>query len=604
MTTVKATSSRDFLSGKGGKIALGVLVGISALLVLLYFADLALNRGHVPRGTTVGGVPIGGMGHDEARATLESELGGVEGKPVQVKAASQTSQIVPNQAGLGIDWQATVDAAGTEPINPFTRLRNLFTTREVDVVPTVNESALQPELERVHQELKVDPVDGAIRIVDGKAETTPAEPGQDVNAQHLRDRVTTGWLNPNGVTIDPDEIDPEIDAAALRDAEQGPVRAALSGPLTLKGKDDVAATIPQERLGEVVQFEKVNGKIEPNISRDAAQGIFGEQLAGTEQQMQNARVLEGGGVEPSKDGLVVDWDSSLGDFDKRVLDEAPRTWDAAYKPEPAVFTTEMAQKATFDEVVGTFTTGGYSEASGKNIGLVAEKVNGAIVNPGETFSLNGYTGPRGEEQGYVSSGIILNGRADKAVGGGISQFATTLYNAAYFAGMTDVAHTPHSYYISRYPAGREATVYEGAIDLQFRNDSTHPVKITTSLDGELTVNLMGVRSVTVESINGGRWDETKPEEITVKEDCIPSRGTPGFTTSDTRIIKDLAGNEISRETQTTVYDPQPIVRCEDEAPRENEPRDPAPRSNPARETPGRDTGRDTLRRPNLGRGNP
>ena len=170
--------------------------------------------------------------------------------------------------------------------------------------------------------------------------------------------------------------------------------------------------------------------------------------------------------------------------------------------------------------------------------------------------------------------------------------------------MTDVAHTPHSYYISRYPAGREATVYEGSIDLQFRNDSTHPVKITTSLDGELTVNLMGVRSVTVESVNGGRWDETQPESITVKEDCIPSRGAPGFTTSDTRIIKDLAGNEISRETQTTVYDPQPIVRCEDEAPpRENEQRDPA-RSNPARDTPGRDTGRDTSRRPNLGRGNP
>ena len=142
----------------------------------------------------------------------------------------------------------------------------------------------------------------------------------------------------------------------LRDAEQGPVRAALIGPLTLQGKDDVAATIAQERLGEVVQFENVKGKIEPNINRDAAREIFGEQLAVTEQQMQNARVLEDGGVEPSKDGLVVDWDSSLGDFDKRVLDEAPRTWDAQYKPEPAVFTTEMAQKATFDEVVGTFTT--------------------------------------------------------------------------------------------------------------------------------------------------------------------------------------------------------------------------------------------------------
>ena len=110
-----------------------------------------------------------------------------------------------------------------------------------------------------------------------------------------------------------------------------------------------------------------------------------------------------------------------------------------------------------------------------NIRKTAEIVNGAMVAPGDTFSLNGYTGPRGAAQGFVESGIILNGRADKAVGGGISQFATTLYNAAYFAGMEDVAHTPHSYYISRYPAGREATVYEGAIDLKFKNTSQYPV---------------------------------------------------------------------------------------------------------------------------------
>ena len=202
-------------------------------------------------------------------------------------------------------------------------------------------------------------------------------------------------------------------------------------------------------------------------------------------------------------------------------------------------------------------------SSGTNIALVANTVNGAIVNPGETFSLNGYTGPRGTAQGYVESGIILNGRADTAVGGGISQFATTLYNAAYFAGMTDVAHTPHSYYISRYPAGREATVYEGAIDLQFRNDSPYPVRIATNVGGgQLTVSLMGVNTVNVKSINGGRWAQTSPQPVNVSgPHCSPSGGAPGFTTSDTRIIYDLAGNELSRETQTTVYDPQPIVRC-------------------------------------------
>src|SRR5699024_391906 len=214
-----------------------------------------------------------------------------------------------------------------------------------------------------------------------------------------------------------------------------------------------------------------------------------------------------------------------------------------------------AAKAHFDDVVGSFTTDGFSASSGVNIRRVAEMVDGAIILPGETFSLNGHTGPRGKEQGFVESGIIINGRAGEAVGGGISQFATTLYNAAYFAGMEDVAHTPHSYYISRYPAGREATVFDGAIDLQFRNNSQYPVRIETAVGGgDVTGRLTGVKTVTVESVNGGRWAPTQPREQTVSgSDCIPSGGIPGFTTSDTRIIRDLAGTEISRETQTTRY---------------------------------------------------
>ena len=163
----------------------------------------------------------------------------------------------------------------------------------------------------------------------------------------------------------------------------------------------------------------------------------------------------------------------------------------------------------------------------------------------------------------MESGIIIDGHAGKAVGGGISQFATTLYNAAYFAGMEDVAHTPHSYYISRYPAGREATVYEGAIDLQFKNPFDTPVRITTDVTGDsVTVRLHGVKQVDVESIPGERTNPTSPQKMELSgEDCSPSSGAPGFTTTDTRVVKDLKGKELSRETQRTVYDPQPIVSC-------------------------------------------
>lgn len=564
MTTVNATGARGGRGVSTGKILLGVLLGVLAVLLAIYLADLAMNRGNVPRGTAVGGVEIGGMSHDEATAKLEAELGETASNPVTVKAATQSSQLVPAESGLGIDWEATVASAGEESANPFTRLAGLFRTREVDIVSTVNEAALTPQLERVAGELHLDPADGAIAIDGGEAKVTEPVPGQEVDKTELFERVTTGWLNPDGVEVEPREIEPAIGDQAIKEALDGPVKAALSGALTLHGRDGIDGVIAQERIGEVVQFPNVDGKIAPEVNVENAQGILGEQLAATETQMKNARVLPGGGVEPSVDGSIIDWEAAMDGFDERLIGSAERTWDAQYKARPADFTTEEAQRATFDEVVGSFTTGGYSGASGTNIATVARVVNGAIVNPGETFSLNGYTGARGAAQGYVESVIIENGRPGKAVGGGISQFATTLYNAAYFAGMTDVASTPHSYYISRYPAGREATVYEGAIDLQFRNDSPHPVKISTSVGGgEVTVSLMGTKTVEVESINGGRWAYTSPKPVTVTSgDCIPSGGAQGFTTSDTRIVRDLSGNEISRNTSTTVYDPQPIVRCE------------------------------------------
>ncbi|WIM69070.1 VanW family protein [Corynebacterium breve] len=522
-----------------------------------------MNRDAVPRGTTVGGIEIGGMKHDEAVRTLEEQLGDEAGAPVTVTAGELTSDIVPAQAGLGIDWEATVAAAGEESMNPISRLRGLFSSKEVDVVPTVDEAALAPELDRVVGELSTDPVDGSVALEAGDVKITDPVLGQTVNRDELNTRVSTGWLNPSGVTVEPEEVQPAITEDKLKEVADGPAAKAISGPLKVEGRDDVVAEIPVERIGEFVTFNNVEGNIETVVNPEGAQAIFDEGLASTEVEMKNASYNSDGSVNPSADGSAVDWEKTMADFEGRVIGEGERTWEAAYEDVAATFTTEMAESATYDQVVGEFTTKGYSEASGKNIAIVAGMVNGAVVGPGETFSLNGHTGPRGTAQGFVESGIIIDGRAGEAVGGGISQFATTLYNAAYFAGMTDVAHTPHSYYISRYPAGREATVYEGAIDLKFKNDSNRPVRIDASAGGgSVTVRLMGVKTVEVESVNGGRWDETEPDEREMTGDkCIPSSGNPGFTTSDTRIIRDLNGKEISRETQTTVYDPQPIVTC-------------------------------------------
>ncbi|HCG3140442.1 TPA: VanW family protein [Corynebacterium striatum] len=552
-------------TGKGWRITLGVIVGLLLIAGIAYTWDVIANQGKVPRATSVGGVDISSMERTAAVEKLERELGDVETKPVNVTSGEKSSQLVPAESGLTLNYQKAVDGIPDASYNPVTRLFSFVrATQEIPVAVDIDDTALDGALERVKNELSFAPKDGMLELNNGQLKVTKPVLGQTVEPDDLKNSITENWLDPAGVEVEPVEVEPAINDDAIEAMRTGDVAKALDNPLTINGENNVAGTLRKDEIAQFVSIEAKDGKLELKVDTPKAQQLFSERMDGASVPGENAKIAFNGGrmvVTPSVDGSVIDWEKTMKDFDKRVKGDE-RTWDADYKPDPAEYTTEMAEKATFNDTVSEFSTGGFSGASGENIRRVAAQVDGAVVNPGETFSLNGYTGPRGTAQGYVESGIIINGHSGTAVGGGISQFATTLYNAAYFAGFEDVAHTPHSYYISRYPAGREATVYEGSIDLQFKNTTNTPVRIETSFGGgKITVRFKGVKTYNVESVNNGRWATTQPTRMSVGENCSPSSGAPGFTTSDTRIIKDLSGREISRETTTTVYDPQPIVSC-------------------------------------------
>ena len=133
------------------------------------------------------------------------------------------------------------------------------------------------------------------------------------------------------------------------------------------------------------------------------------------------------------------------------------------------------------EVIGSFTTDHPCCAPRvTNIHRIADLVDGHVLLPGERFDLNALTGPRDRARGFVDAPQILDGEFVDRIGGGISQFVTTMFNAVFFSGLKDVEHSPHSYYISRYPPGREATISDPAPDFVFENDSPHGVLIDTS----------------------------------------------------------------------------------------------------------------------------
>lgn len=546
-------------------VLLGLLIGLFAV-ALVIGVDMALQSNRIPRGVTVAGTTIGGMTRTAAEEELQKTLDGVELRPVEVRAGDLSANFVPRELGLRVDYAETLNAAGKPSWNPIAWVQSFRDQRTVKVVSGVDKEKLSEGVNTLLKNLNRTPENGDVSFdAAGQIAVRDAVTGQEVDPEELKQTLRTYWTTPEKLEAPVEVQEPDI---AQEDVDKaiGVAHTILKEPITARGLEGVTATIQPAQLKDVVAFVPEKGVLEPKLNMEQVGVILGQTLASTETRRRNATVVMNGSqreITPSVDGFVIDWEETLRDFDLRILGDDPRTFDVVYKEEPATFTTEQAERADFSTVIGTFTTSGFSGASGKNIELVAQTVNGAVVAPGEVFSLNGYTGPRGSAQGYVESGIIIDGHSGQAVGGGISQFATTLYNAAYFAGMEDVEHKAHSYYISRYPAGREATVYEGAIDLKFKNTSPYPVLITANKTAsDITVSLNGVKTVNVESVNGGRWAETTPESITLTgDDCSPSSGSNGFTTSDTRIVSDLDGNELSRTTTTTVYDPSPKVTC-------------------------------------------
>ncbi|WP_016695527.1 VanW family protein [Rhodococcus rhodochrous] len=545
-----------------------VVGGVVALLAVFYVADLALSSGKVPRGVTVAGVEIGGMSLDAAEAELTEQLTPRLGMPVDVTAGDTQGQIVPSEAGIGIDWPATLDQVGSQPLNPFTRLASFFGNDEVGVVSTRDEVALSAAIEKAAAAAAHEPREGNIVFEDGTPVPVTPQPGQQLDVAVAGDVFAERW--PYGdVSLPVESVDVTVTREGLDRALAEVAVPAVAQDLVVRGLDGAVGVLPRDAVGAVLSFvPDGSGGLEPQYNTEAAIGILAPQLAPSETEPKDARIVLDGGrptIVPSETGEMVDWPVTLEKLPDLLKEEGDRSTDAVYKKAEPELTTEGAEKLGIKEVVSEFTTSGFEYASGVNIRLAAQEINGAIVKPGDTFSFNDYTGPRGAAQGYIESGIIESGRPGKAVGGGISQLATTLYNATYFAGMEDVEHTEHSYYISRYPAAREATIYDGAIDLKFRNPFDTGVLIQTiGTSSDITVRIWGTKTVDVQSVTGNRTNFTSPNTITLPAGsaCIPSSGAQGFTVTDTRIVTDArTGAQISNATRTVRYDPVPIVKC-------------------------------------------
>jgi vancomycin resistance protein YoaR len=195
--------------------------------------------------------------------------------------------------------------------------------------------------------------------------------------------------------------------------------------------------------------------------------------------------------------------------------------------------------AGVDQLIGTFTT--YHPCCAPrvtNIHRMAELIDGTAIAPGGTFSLNDASGERTRAKGFVAAPAIVDGELEDQVGGGVSQFSTTLFNAAWFAGLDVVKHQPHSLYIPRYPPGREATLDWRAIDQVIHNDTSAPavIRVRTTATS-ITIGIYGhTGDRTVSSVTGSR---------------VPRASGAGFSVEVRRTVRDNGADQSNQTLRWT-----------------------------------------------------
>ncbi len=261
-------------------------------------------------------------------------------------------------------------------------------------------------------------------------------------------------------------------------------------------------------------------------------------------------------VHPSVAGVALD-DASISAAVWAAIAGTDRTATVTTTPTEPTWTTAKVRATLPKGPMASFTTHfACCQARVHNIRKGAAVVNGTYVLPGGQFSLNDVLGDTTTAaSGYVKAGIIRYGRAAESYGGGLSQVSTTVFNAAFFAGMRLDEWTPHSYYISRYPEGREATISYPDLQHRWTNVTKGGVLVSAKTTAtSITVTLYGTKTWDVTATKSARYDVVAPKKI-VDDDplCIPQNPVPGFAVDIGRVFR----QKRHRGEDRGVHDPVP-----------------------------------------------
>jgi vancomycin resistance protein YoaR len=558
---------------------LGLSVIAAGVVLGLVFAGSPTT---IANGVRIDGIDVGGMHVNAARALLEGKAARLANTPIVFTAGLRRFAIRPAELGVESDWKAAVADAqrqggGFAPLRGFKRLDVEVFGADVTPPTRVLGGALEYELDRVARAVDRPARDAAVVRRGVQIVVLPAHTGRALDRAAARELIVRNLAalarDAGPVSLPTRITQPHVRAAALRPAA-AQARVALSAPIHLELGPTRWRLTPRQ-IAPLLDLPS-GGATTLRIGGAAADDWLRRLGARVEQPAHDATFAADGpnvSVVPARPGYRLDATRAAAAVLRAVERRRPELRVALLPvvQVAAKLTTARARSLGIVGRVSTYTTiyGGVPNRV-HNVQLVAHLVDDKLIAPKEEFSFNKTTGERNAAKGFLVAPVIVNGEVTTGLGGGVCQVSTTVFNAAFEAGVQITARTNHALYISHYPQGRDATVDYPDVDLRFVNDTGHWLLLRTFVGpSSLTVSLYGtpterkVVSTTGPLVARGAVKIKKTVDPTLKpgDKVIDDPGEPAMTTRVTRDVYTAQGKLLYHDVFNSYYRASPeLVR--------------------------------------------
>jgi vancomycin resistance protein YoaR len=476
---------------------LGLVLLGGTLLVLVEVVAVSADTTRVVPGVRAAGSDVGWLDAAALHARLETSAAAASSDAVVVTLPERTRTATHGEIGVALN----VDRTTAEALaightgSLLDRVRDLAQAASgaIDIGwprQVADPSRLGAFLADIASGIDRPAVDGAVAIsADGVTVTRPRS-GALADRAGLEAALLAARSEDSAARLVVNPVPPEIDEAGMREAEQRAV--AAFAPMTFSAGSE-SVTVSAWRIAQTVRIDRVDvdgsDRLVATLDVTAVAVLVDDVAAELDGDPRAAVLIPGEDrltVAAGRDGVRIDRSRSLPVLAAAIFEQGepergvvlPATVEA-----PTLTTADAQRFAESVHLVGGFTT--YfpvNQARATNIGLAAERFDGMVVGPGESFSFWGRIGEVSPRTGYVSAGAIVGGVSSTAIGGGLCQVSTTFFNAVARAGMRIDARQPHSYYIERYPVGMDAAVFAPSVDFRWTNDSAETVYLRAAAD--------------------------------------------------------------------------------------------------------------------------